>query len=138
RCLLILNKPLRFKLEVEFPIPNNCNTSEQSAWPPKNPKTCERVRFEGSTISGIVIFASAVRFPVKLAQEGNSCARLIGGRPVGEAAETVRVAVTIAVIVSTPLSVVVVAVALAGSVGAGPFTVTVVSISFVTVTTTIL
>jgi len=85
-----------------------------------------------------VTLASAFRFPVKLAQEGNIWARLIGGRPVGETAETVKVAMTVAVTVSTPLSVVVVADALTRSVGAGPFTVMVVLISVVTVTTTIL
>ena len=78
----------------------------QLACPPKNANTCERVRFDGNTISGTVNSASVAKEFVSFAQSGNISANENGARIVGVAAEAVKVAVTTAVAVTMPLSVV--------------------------------
>lgn len=96
--------PLLLRLRTLFavPTPNNVAKSPQSACPPKNARTCESVKFDGSIISGICTFASD---GILSAQVGKMSCRLTGARVAVEAAGVaVRVTVTSVVAVTTTLA----------------------------------
>jgi hypothetical protein len=100
-AFLAPKKALFFKFVLVSLTPNNFNKIEQSIASPEMLNTCKSVRFEGNTISGIVIFANAETLPVKLAHWGKRSPIVRDGRDVGAVAGTLIVDVIVVVTVTT-------------------------------------